>query len=328
MKLLRSSDTSDDAQTAEDGTATDDRTIDDSTLDDGTAVQPTFTPVARGAADDAAPEDMAAQTPTLVEPAEPVDAYPAADGADEAPAVVDPDERATSYTGEPATSYTDEPATSYTDEPATSYTEEPATSYTDQPTAGYADNEPATGYTDTDTLDGSDADADTDTPVVRYAEVDTFETVPPADDAADVVPDEPATDYDTSGVVSPADTSAAPVAAAPATASAPVNPAAVPNLDQPLLSGDTELLSQWQRVQADFVDDPQVAVAGAADLVEQAGQALVDALQQRQRQMRTMWDYSSADGSAAPGEGNADTEQLRQMMQRYRALFNQLYQPV
>ncbi len=105
-------------------------------------------------------------------------------------------------------------------------------------------------------------------------------------------------------------------------------PAPAADLDQPLLRGDTELLTQWQRVQAEFVDDPQVAVAGAADLVEQAGRALADALEQRQRQMRTMWDNGSAGGSAAPGEAVADTEQLRQLMHRYRALFNQLYQPV
>jgi hypothetical protein len=323
---LRSSDTSDDAETTED-TAVDDSTedssLDDSTVDDSTTVQPTFTPAARVAADDV-PDDVAAQTPTLIEPA---DSYPTADEADADPAVADPDERAASYSDEPATSYSDEPAASYPNEPVASYSDEPAASYSDPPAAGYADNEPAAGYADNET-DSSYADADADAPVVRYAEVDTFETVTPADDVADVAADEPATAYDTSGVVSPADTSAAPVTAAPVTARAGATPAAVPNLDQPLLSGNTELLSQWQRVQADFVDDPQVAVAGAADLVEQAGQALVDALQQRQRQMRTMWDSSSADGPAAPGESNVDTEQLRQLMQRYRALFNQLYQPV
>jgi hypothetical protein len=301
------SDTSDSGQTVED-TETDERTVDYGTTaaGDSSTVQPTFTPAARDAADDTVPDDTVsdevAETPTVVEPA---DAYPVTDEA-AAPVVADADAPTASYTDEPAASYTDEPAASYTDEPVTSYTDDD----TDEP-AGYAA-----------------ADTDQDAPVVRYAEVDTFETVQPADDSADVVTDEPATDYDTSGVVSPADTSAAPVTEAPETVSAAATAAAVPNLDQPLLSGDTELLSQWQRVQADFVDDPKIAVAGAADLVEQAGQALVDALQQRQRQMRTMWDHSAADGSAAPGESNVDTEELRQMMQRYRALFNQLYQPV
>lgn len=103
-------------------------------------------------------------------------------------------------------------------------------------------------------------------------------------------------------------------------------------LDLPLLSGNTELLSHWHRIQAEFVDDPQVAVSGAADLVEQAAQALVDALQQRQRQMRASWDRNGTSGPATPGDTAAgtasDTEQLRQMMVRYRALFKQLCQPV
>lgn len=103
-------------------------------------------------------------------------------------------------------------------------------------------------------------------------------------------------------------------------------------LDLPLLSGNTELLSHWQRIQAEFVDDPQVAVSGAADLVEQAAQALVDALQQRQRQMRASWDRNGTSGPATTGDTAAgtpsDTEQLRQMMVRYRALFKQLCQPV
>ena len=105
-------------------------------------------------------------------------------------------------------------------------------------------------------------------------------------------------------------------------------------LDGPLFTENPELRGQWQHIQAEFVDDPQTAVADAADLVQQAGQALVATLQQRQSQMRAQWDRSAASGSADPtaGEvtttGGADTEQLRQIMQRYRALFDQLSQPV
>jgi hypothetical protein len=235
---LRSNDTSDDQPLDEtDERAVDNTTVENTTVadtaDGDTGVHPTFTPAARQAPDDEyagdeyagdevagdVPDDVAAQTPTVVEPAEPADNYPAA------------------------------------------------------------------GYRDGEAAETSERAAGYDEPVVGYSTVETAQTVEPAGDYAG---------------------SAA---------------------DEPLLSGDTELLSQWQRVQAEFVDDPQVAVAGAADLVEQAGQALVKALQQRQRQMRTLWDHSSADGSATPGD-SADTEQLRQMMQRYRALFNQLHQPV
>jgi hypothetical protein len=183
---------------------------------------------------------------------------------------------------------------------------------------------------------GAYRDGSVDRPSVRYAEVETVQTVEPS---GNYRPDEeavpagnytvadteaPAAGYDTDAAGTPVTTPAAattPVAATtPAAAPAPAGGAA---LEQPLLSGNTELLAQWQQVQAQFVEDPQIAVSGAADLVEQAAHALVDALEQRQRQMRGIWDRN---GSAAPGE-SVDTEQMRQMMQRYRALFNQLSQP-
>jgi hypothetical protein len=155
------------------------------------------------------------------------------------------------------------------------------------------------------------------TPGADYPDDTTYTA--DADDAHDAADgDYDATD-ETDQAVEPA--------AAGAGALYPGYPVTGTDLDQPLLSGDTELLSQWQRVQAEFVDDPQVAVAGAADLVEQAGQALVDALRQRQRQMRGSWDRSGTSGTGAPGNAGADTEQLRQMMQRYRALFHQLCPP-
>ena len=161
-------------------------------------------------------------------------------------------------------------------------------------------------------------------PTGSYTDADDVEEPVEAPEAIEA--DEPAGSYmDADDVDEPVEALAAVEADVPArsytSAAAAVAGA---DLDQPLLSGDTELLARWQRLQAGFIDDPQVAVAGAADLVEQAGQALVDALRLRQRQMRAMWDRSSADRSAAPGEMNADTEQLRQVMLHYRVLFNQL----
>jgi len=99
--------------------------------------------------------------------------------------------------------------------------------------------------------------------------------------------------------------------------------------DEPLLGDVAALRVRWQRVQASFVDGPQEAVGDAADLIEQTAQALVGALRQRQRHLRMMWESgaktASADGAQASGE--PDTEHLRQMMQHYRALFNQLCRP-
>jgi len=108
-------------------------------------------------------------------------------------------------------------------------------------------------------------------------------------------------------------------------------PAAMPEPDftAPLLGDAAELRTRWQRVQGDFVDDPPAAVRSAADLVGQTAEALVGALRQRQRQLRAAWERDTADGQPADGitPGAPDTEQLRLMMQRYRALFNELCRP-
>jgi len=109
-------------------------------------------------------------------------------------------------------------------------------------------------------------------------------------------------------------------------------------LDEPLLGDAEGLRARWQHVQASFVDDPQVAVGEAADLIEQTAQAMVGALRQRQRQLRVMWEGRPAGDAGPAGDGPAgdgptsgepearrqDTEHLRQMMRHYRALFNQL----
>jgi len=109
-----------------------------------------------------------------------------------------------------------------------------------------------------------------------------------------------------------------------------------PDLTGSLLGDPAELRARWQRVQGDFVDDPQAAVGDAADLVGQTAEALVAALRQRQRDLRAAWQRGTPDGSPAAADGHSpasmapgvpDTEHLRLMMQRYRALFNQLCRP-
>jgi hypothetical protein len=95
------------------------------------------------------------------------------------------------------------------------------------------------------------------------------------------------------------------------------------SLEGPLLPDATQLRGNWQQVQATFVDDPRGSVAEAAALVDHAAQALVGALQQRQRRLRESWD--STDGAtdgASPG-----TEELRVAMQRYRTLFDHICRP-
>jgi hypothetical protein len=120
---------------------------------------------------------------------------------------------------------------------------------------------------------------------------------------------------------------------------------AAAGLDGPLLSDTDELHTSWQRIQVAFIDDPREAVADAAGLVEHVGQLLAGALRQRQQQLRALWDRdgmpdgvdyadsgspagtvsSGADGPAA--DDGSDTEQLRLLLRRYRALFNELCRP-
>ncbi len=284
---LGSSDT-DDAGQSEAG----ERTVDGSVADDGTTAQPTFTPVARRP-DDLA-DDTAAQTPTVVEPAD--DDYRNADNGDyrnaDNGAAVASDERAGAYRDDSA----DRPSVRYA-EVETVQTVEASGNYRPDD-----DAVPAGNYTV----------ADTEAPAGGYNTGAETNAGGYNSDACGYNTDAAGTPVTTPATATPATT--------PAAAPAPAGGAA---LEQPLLSGNTELLAQWQQVQAQFVEDPQVAVSGAADLVGQAAQALVEALEQRQRQMRGIWDRG---GSGAPGE-SVDTEQMRQMMQRYRALFNQLYQP-
>ena len=104
---------------------------------------------------------------------------------------------------------------------------------------------------------------------------------------------------------------------------------AASGLDEALLADVAALRTRWQRVQASFVDGPEEAVGDAADLIEQTAQALVGALRQRQRQLRVMWENGAASAPAdgEPASRGPDTEHLRLMMQRYRALFNQLCRP-
>jgi hypothetical protein len=101
--------------------------------------------------------------------------------------------------------------------------------------------------------------------------------------------------------------------------------------DEPLLSDADGFRLRWQRAQAGFIDDPREAVGDAADLIEQTAQALVGALRQRQRELRVLWERGLADDTALADDAaavpGADTEHLRLMMQRYRALFNQLCRP-
>ena len=121
-------------------------------------------------------------------------------------------------------------------------------------------------------------------------------------------------------------------------------PPARAGLDGPLLGDPAGWHARWQQAQAQFVEDPREALGDAADLIEQTAQAMIGTLRQRQRELRLLWDRGPAGpaGSSGPAEdeptipdgepvpatsGQSDTERLRLVMQRYRALFSELCGP-
>lgn len=72
--------------------------------------------------------------------------------------------------------------------------------------------------------------------------------------------------------------------------------------------------SQWQAIQTTFVDDPQDAVRGADHLVAEVMQALAATFTEHKRGLEEQWQSGT----------EAQTEDLRQALRRYRSFFNQL----
>jgi hypothetical protein len=169
--------------------------------------------------------------------------------------------------------------------------------------------------------------AETDSPTVDVAEVDAAEAgVPvfvPRTEAVDDADIADVADTDTD-VIGTADDTATPdgsdvtetmadmpVVQAPA---APAAPAAA-DADEPLLGEAADgMREEWRQVQASFVDDPHASVVSAAGVVADAAARLEAMLRERQRSLRSNWD----------GNGQADTETMRQLMLTYRRLLTKL----
>ena len=90
---------------------------------------------------------------------------------------------------------------------------------------------------------------------------------------------------------------------------------------------------EWQRTQAEFVDDPSTAIAGADLLIQRVMRDRgypVEDFDQRAADLSVdhpdvVDDYRSAHAIAvACSQGKATTEDLRRAMTRYRSLFDQL----
>lgn len=95
-------------------------------------------------------------------------------------------------------------------------------------------------------------------------------------------------------------------------------------------------LQNWQSVQAQFVDDPRGAVSGADSLIQSVMAERgypVDDFEQRAADLsvdhpRVVDNYRSGHRLAqASADGADSTEDLRQAMQHYRELFDELVEP-
>jgi hypothetical protein len=75
-----------------------------------------------------------------------------------------------------------------------------------------------------------------------------------------------------------------------------------------------QLRSRWTDIQADFVDEPRDAVRQADELVASTVKHLAEAFAAERGKLEQQWDRS----------GEVSTEDLRQVLQRYRSFFNRL----
>lgn len=91
---------------------------------------------------------------------------------------------------------------------------------------------------------------------------------------------------------------------------------AAENFEGPLFA-DAELKSfrdRWDQVQASFVDEPREAVRNADSLVASVVQRIEEQFARERDQLERQWD----------GGTNVSTEDMRQAIKRYRALFGRL----
>jgi hypothetical protein len=78
--------------------------------------------------------------------------------------------------------------------------------------------------------------------------------------------------------------------------------------------GGPEATERWQRIQAEFVDDPRKAVGEAHELVGETVQRIVDAFTKERNDLESEWSKGN----------DVSTEDLRVCLQHYRAFFSRL----
>ena len=90
-------------------------------------------------------------------------------------------------------------------------------------------------------------------------------------------------------------------------------PASAPVADTPDTTPAAALAEQqWPAIQSMFVDDPRGAVERAAAAAGEVAASLIATLEREQAELRSSWQQ------------DADTEQLRTALQRYRAFCGRL----
>jgi hypothetical protein len=75
-----------------------------------------------------------------------------------------------------------------------------------------------------------------------------------------------------------------------------------------------QLRTRWNDIQAGFVDEPRMAVSQADELVTSAMKRLAEVFADERDKLEQEWDRG----------GDVSTENLRQVLQRYRSFFNRL----
>jgi hypothetical protein len=86
--------------------------------------------------------------------------------------------------------------------------------------------------------------------------------------------------------------------------------------DGPLFRGEElqGFRSRWDQVQASFVDEPRLAVEQADGLVASMVKRLAEEFSTARADLEKQWDTG----------GDVSTEELRQVLRRYRSFFNRL----
>lgn len=86
---------------------------------------------------------------------------------------------------------------------------------------------------------------------------------------------------------------------------------------EPLLTADEQqgMKSRWRSIQERFVDDPELAVEGADELVGEAILRLSEIFRDTRQRLEAEW---------GKGDKSTSTEELRQALRRYRTFFDRI----